>query len=106
MLKTLAAVAVALCGSADAALAGLPFSCQANGDSWSVVGHADHRLQCTFTCILHDPKGNQDAVSCAPAVSDAVPNGPVCEGFLTGRHWTSATLVSGQCASAISPDPK
>ena len=103
MLKTIAAVA-ALCASTQAARAGLPFSCQANGDSWAVVGHADHRLQCSFTCILHDPKGNQDAVTCAPAVSDTIPNGPVCEGFLSGRHWTSATLVSGQCASAISPE--
>ena len=105
MPKLLAALVIMGC-SAGQAVAGLPFTCQANGDTWSVTGHADHRLQCNLTCILHDARGNQDAVSCAPAVSDAVPNGTVCEGFLTGRHWTSATLVSGQCASALPTEPR
>jgi hypothetical protein len=80
------------------ASAALPFSCQASGDSWRIFGGSDRKATCSLVCILTDGRGDQDHVSCVAAVSGSAKKDPVCEGFVSGRHWTAGTLVSGQCA--------
>ena len=102
MFRVLAAV-ILVSASSGPCLAGLPFSCQASGDSWSVVGKAERKVTCNFTCALHDPRGNQDNVSCTATIVENQPNSTICEGYIVGKHWGSATLVTGQCATVAPP---
>ena len=87
-----------LIASAGHCLAAPPFTCKATGDTWSIVGAPSHRVSCSFRCILREPAGSQDSVSCSAVVSPGPPADPICEGFLMGKHWTSATLVAVDCA--------
>ena len=91
--------ALLLAASASQCLAGLPFTCKASGDSWSVVGSPTRKVACTLRCVLREAAGNQDVVTCSPTVSPANKAVPICEGFLLGKRWTTATLVAGECSN-------
>ena len=98
MTRTLLS-AVALALYAGPSFAALPFTCQVGGDTWRITGGSARKATCSLVCILADGSGNQDKAACSfttPPQESA--SSTVCEGFLTGRHWTSATLVSGQCS--------
>ena len=110
MLKlTLCTLFAALAAAGPARAAALPFTCAASGDGWSVTGAPGRKVACTLRCILRDAAGVPDTVSCAPTVSPGA-KAPACEGFLLGKHWTSATLVAGECSTVepcpTRPDPK
>ena len=64
---------------------------RSSGDSWSVVGSPTRKVTCSLRCVLRDGAGNQDVVTCSPAVSPGNKTDPVCEGFLLGKRWTTAT---------------
>ncbi len=98
MVKVLLS-AILLCCATVPCRAAQPFTCSANGDTWSVEGAPTHKVACSLRCILRDGAGGQDIVSCAPTVSSGARGTPVCEGFLLGKHWTSAILAADECAA-------
>ncbi len=96
--RTVFALILAAGAAVAARAAPLPFTCAASGDGWQITGSPARKVACQLRCILRDASGTPDAVSCAPTVSPGAKT-PVCEGFLLGKHWTSAALVSGECAT-------
>lgn len=98
MTKTLLA-ALLLVAGAGPCRAAPPFTCAASGDTWSVEGSPPRKAACSLRCILRDGAGTPDTVSCAPTVSPGSRSTPICEGFLLGKHWMSATLVAAECAT-------
>ena len=98
MIRTFLALMIST-AAVSSALAALPFTCKADGDTWTVLASPNHKMACSLRCILHGDAGQQDTVSCSPTVSPGPHPDPVCEGFLLGRKWKTAMLVAGECSS-------
>ena len=98
MIKILLSATLLVCATGPC-FAAPPFTCGASGDTWTVEGTPTHKVACSLRCILRDGSGQQDVVSCAPTVSPNTHGTPVCEGFLLGKRWTSATLVAAECGA-------
>ena len=74
-------------------------TCKASRDAWSVVSSPlDRKVSCSVRCLLHDDQGQQDSVVCSPQLVPGSASVPICEGFLLGKNWVSAELVSVSCA--------
>jgi hypothetical protein len=92
--------------AAAAAWLGLPWpalgadklACSVAQDSWAVTGSVGRKASCTVVCLLNDGRGDVDRVTCAFNTSGAAATLPHCEGAQANRRWTSASVLSQQCA--------
>ena len=78
-----------------------PFSCQAHGDTWTVVGTSPTKQSCRFVCVLQTQgRVDGESGSCTATVGPNMKTNTICETMVIDKKWTGATLTTSQCAYA------